>query len=152
VQHTSCPTALVNAPIGRVWRLLTEPAGWGAFFDMRLIRIDPPGTAATGQLIQGESGPRLLHLRVTIEFTEINLAERKLGMHVRLPLGITVRENLSCSAVSETQCRVNYHCAFAVPPGWRGASAGFLLRKAFESGPADSLARLARAAESEFAP
>jgi hypothetical protein len=151
MKHTSCPMALVNAPIDIVWRLLTEPSGWERFFDVRIIRVDPPGQAVIGQRIHGESGPRWLHLGITFEFTDIDVVQRTLGMHIRLPLGITVRETLTCRAVSETQCRVNYQCAFEVPAGWRATVAGILLRREFESGPADSLSRLARASEREFA-
>jgi hypothetical protein len=111
--YISCPTGLVNAPIDVVWNLLTDPAGWTAFFDIRVTRIDPPGPAVVGQRIWGESGPRILRLVVTFEYTEIDAARRTLGLNIQLPLGITVRENLSCSAVGDIQCRVNYHCDFS---------------------------------------
>jgi hypothetical protein len=87
---------------------------------------------------------------VRLEYTEINAAQRKLGLIVHLPLGITVRENLHCSAVGAAQCRVTYQCDFGIPSGWRGTLARVLLRREFEVGPADSLTRLARAAESRF--
>ena len=102
----SCPTALVKAPIEVVWKLLTEPAGWTQFFDIRVTRIDPPGPAIVGQRIYGESGPRFLRLIVTLEYTEIDAARRTIGLNVQLPLGVTVREDLSCTAVGDTQCRV----------------------------------------------
>jgi hypothetical protein len=148
--YISCPTGLVNAPIDVVWNLLTDPAGWTAFFDIRVTRIDPPGPAVVGQRIWGESGPRILRLVVTFEYTEIDAARRTLGLNIQLPLGITVRENLSCSAVGDIQCRVNYHCDFRLPTGWRGAIARMILWREFEVGPADSLSRLTRAAELQF--
>lgn len=147
MKHVSCPTALVNAPSDIVWQLLTDPAGWTDFFDIRITRIDPPGPAAVGQKIYGESGPRILRLGVTLEYTDIDAARRTIGLNIRLPLGITVREDLSCTAVSRAQCRVNYRCDFGIPAGWRGALARLILRRGSEDGPADSLARLARAAE-----
>jgi hypothetical protein len=112
MKHLSCPTALVNAPIDIVWKLLTEPAGWTEFFDIRTTRIDPPDPAVVGQKIYGESGPRILRLRVTLEYTDIDVARRTIGLNVQLPLGIAVREDLSCIAVNNTQCRVNYRCDF----------------------------------------
>jgi hypothetical protein len=148
--NISCPTALVNAPIDVVWNLLTDPAGWTAFFDIRVTRIVPPGRAVVGQRICGESGPRILHLAVTLEYTEIDAARRTIGLTVQLPLGLTVRENLSCSAVGDTQCRVNYHCDFSLPTGWRGVIAGMILWRELKVGPADSLSRLTRAAELQF--
>jgi hypothetical protein len=32
--YASNPTTLVYAPIDIVWTFLTEPAGWGEFFDV----------------------------------------------------------------------------------------------------------------------
>ena len=104
--NISCPTALVKAPIEVVRKLLTEPAGWTEFFDIRVTRIDPPGPAVVGQRIYVESGPRFLRLSVTLEYTEIDAARRTIGLNVQLPLGVTVREDLSCTAVGDTQCRV----------------------------------------------
>jgi hypothetical protein len=89
--NKSCPTAVVNAPIDVVWKLLTEPAGWTEFFDIRVTRIDPPGPAVVGQRIHGESGPRFLRLVVTLKYTEIDAARRTIGLNVQLPFGITVR-------------------------------------------------------------
>jgi Polyketide cyclase / dehydrase and lipid transport len=148
--YISCPTGLVNAPLDAVWNLLTDPAGWTAFFDIRVTRVFPPGPAVVGQRIWGESGPRILHLVVTLEYTEIDVARRTLGLNIQLPLGITVRETLSCSVVGDTQCRVNYHCDFRLPTGWRRAIARMILWRGLEAGPADSLSRLTRAAELQF--
>lgn len=143
----SCPTALVDAPAQVVWRLLTEPAGWSDFFDMRVVRVEPPGTALVGQRVYGESGPRWLHLGVTMEFTEIDPVHGKLAMAIQLPVGVAVREELCCSAVGEVQCRVNYNCNFSFPPGLRGRLVKLLLRRELVAGPAESLSRLKRAAE-----
>jgi hypothetical protein len=63
MKHVSCPTALVHAPLDIVWALLTEPAGWKEFFDIRITRVVPPGSAVVGQRIYGESGLQFLHLR-----------------------------------------------------------------------------------------
>jgi hypothetical protein len=133
-----------------VWNLLVEPAEWTQFFDIRVTRIDPPGPAVVGQRIHGESGPRFLRLAVTLEYTEIDAVARTIGLNVQLPFGITVREDLGCSAVGDTQCRVNYHCHFGFPTGWRGVIARMVLRRELEDGPADSLSRLTRAAELQF--
>src|SRR5215468_6826307 len=44
---------------------------------------------------------------------------------VEIVFGITVREDLSCVPIGQDQCRVNYHCGFGYPAGWRGAVARF---------------------------
>jgi hypothetical protein len=59
---TACPTAVVDAPIETVWNLLTNLAGWGDFYNVRVTSVEPPGTAVVGQQMRAESGPRWLHL------------------------------------------------------------------------------------------
>jgi hypothetical protein len=146
-EYASCPTALVDAPIAVVWGLLTEPARWGDFFDVRVRSVEPPGRAVVGQRCVGESGPRFLHLGVVFEYTRIDPQEHGLGVRVRLPLGIVVHEDLSCQAVGERQCRVNYHCNFELPSGLRGWVVRRLMRRELDDGPRDSLSRLKERAE-----
>jgi hypothetical protein len=149
--ETSCPTSIVNAPIEIVWTLLTEPAAWGTFFDLRITDVQPTGSAAVGQRFSGESGPRFLHLRLKFQYTEVNAGEHKLGLKVQLPFGITVLEDLCCIPINSIRCRVSYHCDFGFPGGWRGVVARVLLRREVSTGPADSLSRLKRAAERRYA-
>ncbi|HYL33048.1 MAG TPA: SRPBCC family protein [Stellaceae bacterium] len=143
----SCPTAGVNAPVELVWMLLTAPAGWGDFFDIRVTAIDPPGPAAVGQTVRGESGPRFLRLKVALQYAEIDAAHYRLGLRVRLPFGVTVREDLNCVPLERNRCHVAYRCDFGFPAGWRGAMARLMMRRKLASGPADSLSRLKRVAE-----
>jgi hypothetical protein len=145
--YASCPTTIVNAPVELVWTLLTRPAGWGDFFDVRITAVEPAGPAVLGQKVWGESGPRFLHLKLDFRYVEIDEFHYKLGLHVRLPFAIAVREDLNCVSLERNQCRVNYHCDFGFPTGWRGAVARVLMRRELHSGPVDSLSRLKRAAE-----
>jgi Polyketide cyclase / dehydrase and lipid transport len=149
--YASCPTSIVKAPVEIVWRLLARPEDWGNFYDVRIVSFAPAGPAVVGQTVFAESGPRLLHLRLKFQFTKIDAVNYELGLDVRLPFGITVREDLSCVPLGPDQCRVNYHCDFGLPTGWRGAVARFLMRREFASGPVDSLSRLRRAAERCYA-
>ena len=146
-----CPTAIVRAPIAVVWDLLTQPRGWGEFFDIRILDCDPSGSAVVGQRITAESGPAFLHLRLTFRFVEIDVAGHRLTLDIHLPFGMQVREELSCVPIDSITCRVNYHCNIGLPTGWRGLLAGVFLRREFERGPLDSLARLKPAAEARSA-
>ena len=56
--HLACPTALVEAPIDVVWGLLMNTAGWGKFYDLKVLSVDPPGPAAW-TAAHRESGTKL---------------------------------------------------------------------------------------------
>lgn len=142
-----CPTEEVEAPIDRVWGLLTAPADWGRFYDVRIDRVDPPGPATEGQVVHGRSGPRFMALEVRFRFVRVDGANHRLGVAIQLPFGIAVDEQLFCRALGPGRCRVNYHCAFRLPPGWRGLMVGTFFRRALALGPVDSLLRLKKAAE-----
>jgi hypothetical protein len=144
---TACPTDIVEAPVDVVWKLLTDPSGWGSFFNIRVTSVEPPGPAIKGQRMLAQAGPRWLHLGLSFEYTLIEEANHKLELDARFPLGITVHEALDCVPLEGDRCRVNYHCHFGLPGGWRGALLRFLLGRRFTAGPADSLRRLKRAAE-----
>jgi len=143
----SCPTAVVEAPIEVVWDLLSHPEGWGGFYDMRILSVEPPGRAAVGQRIIAETGPVFLHLKVLLEFVAIHEGNHRIGVRVRLPFGICVLEDMECRQISVDKCRVNYHCNFSFPDGWRGKALSLLMRRELQTGPADSLMRLKIAAE-----
>lgn len=147
--YLACPTEIVEAPASVVWTLLTDLSGWGRFFDLRVTSVEPPGLAAKGQRMLCETGPRWLHLGCSFEYTLIDETHYKLEMDVGLPLGMTVREELDCVPLEDTRCRVNYHCNFGLPDGWRGRLMRVLLSRGLKEGPADSLLRLKRAAEQE---
>jgi len=147
MNYVSCPTSIVNAPVELVWTLLTHPEEWGDFYNVRIISANPAGPAIVGQTVYAEAGPRFLHLKLQFRFVEIDALNYKLGFDARFPFGITVREDLSCVPLGLNQCRVNYHCGFGFPAGWRGAVMQFFMRRRLDSGPADSLSRLQREAE-----
>jgi hypothetical protein len=142
-----CPTDVVDAPVEVVWALLTDLAGWGDFFDLRVQQVDPPGLAHLGQRLCAESGPQFLHLKVSAEFTHIDAARHRLGVRVALPLGVVVSEDLRITPIEANRCRVSYGCDFGFPRGLRGWAVQALLQREVRVGPEDSLARLKAAAE-----
>jgi hypothetical protein len=149
--YASCPTSIVDAPLEIVWTLLMRPERWGDFYDVRVASVEPPGSAVVGQTVFAQSGPRFLQLKLEFRFTKIDAANHELGIDVQLPFGINVREDLNCVSLGPEQCRVNYHCNFDFPAGWRGAIARSLMRRELDAGPVDSLSRLRRAAERSYA-
>jgi hypothetical protein len=147
MSYASCPTAIVNAPVDIVWALLTDPAGWGHVFDVRINSVAPPGPAVAGQKIAGETGPRLFHLKLAFLVIEPDAERHRLVMDIKLPFGIAVREDLKCTPIDADHCRVDYQCDFVFPKGWRGALTRMLMSREMNAGPVDSLSRLKRAAE-----
>jgi hypothetical protein len=145
--HLACPTAIVEAPSDVVWSLLLNTAEWGKFYDVRVHSVDPPGKAIVGQRLIGNPGPAFLPLRLVFDFTEVDSVNQRLGIDGRLPLGIRVREDMRITPIDDHRCRVSYNCDFTLPPGFRGRMLRLLLRRGFDSGPADSLSRLKREAE-----
>lgn len=149
-RYLACPTEVVAAPVATVWQLLTNIAGWGEFFDVRVTSVEPTGTARPGQRMTGESGPRWLDLRVSLECTLVDQTHHKLELDGWLPLGMTVHEAIDCIPLDDARTRVNYHCDFGFPSGWRGLAQRILLGRGLKTGPIDSLSRLKRAAETLY--
>jgi hypothetical protein len=151
MSYASCPTAVIDAPVEVVWALLTDPAGWGHVFDVRIRGVNPPGPAVAGQEIAGETGPRLFHLRLAFRVIETDAERNRLVMDIKLPFGMAVREELNCTPLDADHCRVNYHCGFDFPKGWRGMLTRVLMSWEMNAGPVDSLSRLKHAAELSYA-
>jgi hypothetical protein len=147
LHHSSCPRAVVKAPVAVVWDLLTEPSRWDEFFAVRIIAVTPPGPATVGQIVRAESGPRFLGLKLSFQYLEIEEFRHRLLIDVQLPFGVTAREDLTCIAIDADQCRVNYGCHFEFPRGLSGALLRLFLYREVNIGPADSLSRLKRMAE-----
>ena len=121
MSYASCPSAVVDAPVDIVWALLVAPAGWESVFDMRIVSVDPPGPAAAGQEVRGETGPEILHLKLTFRMMEVDPDRYRLRFRVNLPFGLIVDEDMRCMSLDETHCRVSLKRAaeqcFAVDKG-----------------------------------
>src|SRR5258708_32850857 len=98
--YASCPTAVVDAPVEVVWALLVEPAGWGNVLDVRINSVDPPGPAAAGQTVAGETGPRFFHLKLTFQGIEIEAKRLRLLLDIQLPFGVADSEDLTCTQLN----------------------------------------------------
>ncbi len=109
MSHQSCPTNVVDAPLELVWSLLTQPAGWGAFFDMRVTAVEPKGCAVAGQVIEGATGPWPINLRVRFRLTNVDAAEHQLGLDGDLPFGLKLREDIRLQRLDANRCRVSFN-------------------------------------------
>jgi len=114
-------------------------------------QLDPPGPAIVGQKVCGETGLRILHLKLTFQMMEIDRDHRRLRLEVNLPFGLIVHEDLRCTPLDADHCRVDYRCDFSFSKGWRGTLIRGLPGPRLDTGPRDSLSRLKWAAERCFA-
>lgn len=46
--------AVVDAPVDVVWGLLTNFAGWGSFYNVRALSVEPAGLAVVGQKMRAD--------------------------------------------------------------------------------------------------
>ncbi len=150
MSYTSCPKVVINTPLGVVWALLTQPAGWGSVFDLRVRSINPPGPATVGQEIKAETGPQFFRLSLTFRIIDLDASCHRLWLDVELPFGITVFEDLRCTSIDADACKVAYRCRFDFPSGWRGSLLRMLLNRELDAGPIVSQIRLKRAAEQAY--
>jgi uncharacterized protein YndB with AHSA1/START domain len=139
-----CPTDVVDAPAEAVWAQLVDPARWPAWADGVLVAA-PARPLTAGDRLRLATGPLRL-FSVRFEVLDVRPIE-ELRLAIALPLGLTNDETVRVTPLGPRACRLTFSRDFRFPPGWRGrlvqrAFAGELVR-----GPAESLARLKRAAE-----
>ena len=103
-----CPAAVVEAPIDKVWSLLEDPKNYARWSDLHVTSITPEGKAASGQLVHGWAEGFGRHWQVSMRIGSIDHANHQLEITTMLPLGMTVKNHISCRALSEGSCRVQF--------------------------------------------
>lgn len=105
---TACPIAVIKAPTSTIWRLLTTREGYDEWADARVVAIQPPGSAAEGQLVEFQARALGIGWRVEFRIAEV-VPSRSLGIDVRLPLGIVNHEHITLLPLSERETRVTFN-------------------------------------------
>jgi uncharacterized protein YndB with AHSA1/START domain len=96
-----CPAAVVQAPVERVWDLLTRPAGFDLWVDTELESAEPDGRARAGQRMRFRAPVAAgLTLRLTIDVVDVDAELRRLRFLATLPFGI---ENDQTTTLSEVE-------------------------------------------------
>jgi len=80
---------------------------------------------------------------------EVNESAHSLRIDFQMPFGLRIVEEMRLTKIDGDRCRVIYGCNFEFPRGWRGILLRLMVSNELETGPADSLARLKRAAEAK---
>jgi Polyketide cyclase / dehydrase and lipid transport len=101
--------ATVDAPIDKVWRLVSEPSAYDSWVDAALISTDPPGPMHADQIVLMRTRGAGRWWPVRFDVLEVEATEHRVALDVHLPLGIVNHEVITCRAVSETQTLVGFN-------------------------------------------
>jgi len=103
-----CPIATINAPIEHVWRLLADPSRYALWWDAKTVSIVPEGPAQAGQQIFAATSAlgRRWDVHLTVEAVSAN--RRQLDLLTQLPLGITVRNHITCTPLDNQRTYVSF--------------------------------------------
>lgn len=103
-----CPIANVNAPLERVWGFLAEPANYALWWDARTRSISPTGSAHPGQKIMAQSSALGRQWEVNILVEGVDEPKHQLHLKTKLPLGITVFNHITCTALNKAATQVTF--------------------------------------------
>lgn len=104
-----CPSAVVAAPVERVWELLAEPTRYDDWWDVHAEHIAPPGPAAPGQVFFGTvRGLGRTWQVVAIRVEMVNPDKHQIRLHARLPLGVVDDATITVRALDPTSCLLQF--------------------------------------------
>jgi len=96
-----CPSAVIAAPVGRVWELLTSPEGFDTWADATLVAAEPDGAAQAGQKVHLVTGALGLKFAVTIDVLDVDSENHRLRFLVHLPFGVVNDETVTMADTGE---------------------------------------------------
>lgn len=105
-----CPADTVHAPVERVWDLLTQPAGYGRFWEFTVEHLEPEGPAVVGQKIVGWTKPlfRRWRWRLDGEIQELDAERHQIVFHMSMPFGLISSNRIMCARIDEQCCTLRY--------------------------------------------
>jgi hypothetical protein len=103
-----CPSAVVEAPIERVWDLLTSPEGVNSWVDAVVLAAEPDGPFVAGQRLDLVTRALAHNFAISIDVLEVDLASYRLRLLIRLPLGIVNDELITLAVAGEDRTFVQF--------------------------------------------
>jgi uncharacterized protein YndB with AHSA1/START domain len=103
-----CPSTVVEAPVERVWELLTRPEGFDNWTDASLVVAEPPGRAAPGQELRLVTRALGRTFAVRISVREVDGERRRLRFLVALPFGMTNDEVITVADAGDGRALVRF--------------------------------------------
>ena len=104
----ACPAATVAASIGDVWAVLTDTAAYTTWWDAQTDRVVPDGPAAPRHTIYAHTRALGKRWAVTTTVEAVDEVEHRMRLRSALPLGIVVRNHVSCAPLAAGGCRVRF--------------------------------------------
>ena len=101
---STCPIAVINAPIERVWELLGEPANYDSWWEARTRSIVPEGRAHAGQRVHATAGG--FSIVLTVE--GVDESTHQIDLTSKFPFGITGFNHLTCTALANSTTQVSF--------------------------------------------
>jgi uncharacterized protein YndB with AHSA1/START domain len=101
---STCPVAIINAPMERVWDLLAEPANYDFWWEARTRSIVPEGRARAGQRVHAKAGG--FNILLTVD--AVDESEHTIDVTTKFPFGITGSHHLTCGALPNSTTRVSF--------------------------------------------
>lgn len=105
---STCPMAVVDAPVGQVWRLLADPALYDRWWEARTVSIVPEGPAHAGQRIVAHAGALGLHATIHLTVQSIDPEKHRLELLTEMPFGITMHNVITCTPAGGQQARLSF--------------------------------------------
>ena len=102
----TCPTALVQAPAGRVWHVLTTPSELQRWTGLKIVKGTDRPLATGDQIVFRARLGAFLEVRFQVMDLE---PLRRLALEVQLPFGIVNHEVVVIIPESNRACRVTYN-------------------------------------------
>ena len=87
--------AVVEAPVERVWDLVTSPDEYGRWTDATLVGAEPPGAARSGQRLRLMTSALGHAFRVDMSVLDVDAERRSLRLLIRLPFGLVNDETIT---------------------------------------------------------
>ncbi len=103
-----CPMAVVEAPIDRVWDLVTSPEKLGSWADATLVSAEPPEPARAGQRLRLVTSALGHAFPVEMSVLEVDAEQRRLRLLIRLPLGLVNDETITMSPAGGARTIVRF--------------------------------------------
>jgi|SRR5215831_4074224 len=103
-----CPSAVIDAPVDRVWDLMTRPEGFDLWTDATLVSAEPDGHAAAGQELHLVTKALGWSFAVRITVREVDAERHRVGVLVALPFGVVNDQVMTLTESGEGRTLVRF--------------------------------------------